>query len=128
MWTDSTRYHLYRDPGRGVLAGVCAGIAAYFGIAPIAVRLAFVLALLLFFPPTAIAYIILAIALPKRPPQLFGSREEELFWRGVATAPDDTLHGLGRRFGDLEARLQAMERHVASGDFELHRKFRDLGP
>jgi phage shock protein C len=126
MWTDSTRYHLYRDPAGGMLAGVCAGIAAYFGIAPIAVRLGFVLALVLFFPPALIAYIILAIALPKRPSQLFRSREEEAFWRGVATAPDDTLHGLGHRFGDLETRLRAMERHVASDDFELRRKFRDL--
>lgn len=127
MWTDSTRFHLYRDPENGILAGVCAGIADYFGAPLIAVRLAFVLALLLFFPVVLIGYIVLAIALPRRPPHLFASREEEAFWRGVATAPDDALGGLRRRFGDLEARLQAMERHVASGDYELRRKFRDLG-
>ena len=31
MWTDS-RYRLYRDPANGVFAGVCAGIARYFGV------------------------------------------------------------------------------------------------
>jgi phage shock protein C len=125
MWTDS-RYRLYRDPDHGVLAGVCAGLGAYFGIDRVAVRIAFVLALILFFVPAALGYVVLAIALPKRPPALFASGEEEAFWRGAATAPDDTLHGLRRRFGDLEARLRSIEGHVTSPDFDLHRKFRDL--
>jgi phage shock protein C len=126
MWTDS-RYHLYRDPANGMLAGVCAGIAAYFGVEPIAVRLAVVLALFLFFPATALAYIVASFALPKRPPTLFATGEEEAFWRDAAIRPDDALHGLGHRFADLETRLRAMEQQVTSGEFELHRKFRDLG-
>ena len=126
MWTDS-RIHLYRDPTNGVIAGVCAGIAEYLGIEPIAVRIGFVLGLIFFFPPTLIAYIVLAIALKRRPPALYASREEEAFWRGVATAPDDTLQTLRRHFGDLESRLRAMERQVTSDEFDLHRKFRDLG-
>jgi phage shock protein C len=127
MWTDSRyRFRLYRDPANGVLAGVCAGIAEYFGLERLVVRLAFVVALVLFFPPTALAYIVLAIALPKRPPALYANREDEAFWRGVATAPDDTFHGLKRRFGDLENRLRAMEQSVTSSEFDLHRKFRDL--
>jgi phage shock protein C len=125
MWSDS-RYRLYRDPDHGVLAGVCAGISAYFGVDRVAVRLAFVVALLFFFVPAALGYVVLAIALPKRPPALFASGEEEAFWRSAATAPDDTLQLLRRRFADLEARLRSMESHVASPDFDLHRKFRDL--
>ncbi len=125
MWNDQ-RTRLYRDPAHGIVAGVCAGIADYLGVERIAVRIAFVIALFLFFPPTVLAYVILAIALPKRPPTLYASREDEAFWRGMAAAPDDTLHALGRRFGDLETRLRAMERGVTSSEFELHRKFRDL--
>ena len=125
MWNGS-RHRLYRDPEHGLLAGVCAGIADYVGAERIVIRLAFVLALVLFIVPAAFAYILLAIALPKRPPSLYASEEEAAFWRGVATAPDDTLAGLRGRFGDLEARLRAMERQVTSGDFDLHRKFRDL--
>jgi phage shock protein C len=126
MWTDS-RYRLYRDPANGVLAGVCAGIAQYFGVERIAVRIAFVLAFFFFFVLAAIGYVVLAFVLPKRPPALYASGEEESFWRGAATAPDDTLHGLRRRFGDIETRLRAMERQVTSDDFDLQRKFRDLG-
>lgn len=119
-------HRLYRDPEHGLLAGVCAGIADYLGIERIVIRLAFVLALVLFIVPAAFAYILLAIALPKRPAALYASEEERAFWRGVATQPDDALAGLRGRFGDLEARLRAMERQVTSGEFDLHRKFRDL--
>ena len=125
MWSQS-RHRLYRDPEHGLLTGVCAGIADYLGAERIVIRLAFVLGLVFFIVPAGLAYILLAIALPKRPPALAMSGEEAAFWRGVATAPDDTLAGLRGRFGNLEARLRAMERQVTSGELDLHRKFRDL--
>ncbi|MGC2413641.1 MAG: envelope stress response membrane protein PspC [Stellaceae bacterium] len=125
MGTQS-RYRLYRDPEHAILAGVCAGIADYLGIERIVIRLAFVLALVFFIAPAGLAYILLAIALPKRPPALYRSDEEAAFWRGAATAPDDTLAALRRRFGDLEGRLRAMERQVTAGELDLRRKFRDL--
>jgi phage shock protein C len=125
MWSD-THHRLYRDPGHAIIAGVCAGIADYLGVERIVIRLGFVLALVFFIVPAALAYIVLALALPKRPPSLYRSEEEAAFWRGVATAPDDTLAGLRRRFGDMETRLREMERQVASGDLDLRRKFRDL--
>ncbi len=126
MWSGS-RYRLYRDTEHGLLAGVCAGIADYVGVERIVIRLAFVVALVFFIVPAALAYILLAIALPKRPPALTMSQEEAAFWRGAATAPDDTLTGLRRRFGDLETRIRAMERQVTSGEHDLRREFRDLG-
>jgi phage shock protein C len=123
---DGSPFRLYRNRERGVLAGVCAGIADYAGVEPVAVRLAFVLALVFFFIPAAIGYVILAFLLPAKPPALYASREEEAFWRGVATAPDDTLQGLRRKFAEMEARLRQMETQVTSSDFDLRRQFRDL--
>jgi phage shock protein C len=130
VWTygSSTRHRLWRNPDRGILAGVCAGIADYIGVEPIVVRLAVVLALVFFTLPTIAAYIILAVALRPKPPALYATPDEEAFWRGVGTAPADTLHSLKRKFADLESRLGYMESQVTSGDFDLHRKFRDLGP
>ena len=127
-WTNgsSTRHRLWRDTDRGIIAGVCAGIAGYIGVEPIVVRLVAVLGLVFFFPPTIVAYVILAMVLRPKPPALYASRDEEAFWRGVGTAPADTLHSLKRKFADLEARLGQMESQVASGDFDLHRRFRDL--
>ena len=129
VWTNSssTRYRLWRNRDRGILAGVCAGIADYIGVEPIVVRLVAVLGLVFFFPPTIVAYIILAIVLRPKPPAIYASADEEAFWRGVGTAPADTLQSLKRKFADLEARLAHMEGQVVSGDFDLHRRFRDLG-
>jgi phage shock protein C len=129
VWTNSsnTRHRLWRDTDRGIIAGVCAGIAGYIGVEPIVVRLAAVLGLVFFFPPTIVAYVVLALVLRPKPPALYASADEEAFWRGVGTAPADTVHSLKRKFADLEARLGQMESQVTSGDFDLHRRFRDLG-
>lgn len=56
---------LYRNPDEKVLGGVCGGIAAYFDMDPVVVRI--ILALLALFTTGAavLAYIILWIAVPK---------------------------------------------------------------
>jgi phage shock protein C len=90
VWTNSgTRHRLWRDTDRGILAGVCAGIADYIGVEPIVVRLVAVLGLVFFFPPTIVVYVILALVLRPKPPTLYASADEEAFWRGVGTAPAD---------------------------------------
>ena len=129
VWSNSssTRHRLWRNTDRGILAGVCAGIADYIGVEPIVMRLVAVVCLVFFFPPTIVAYVILALVLRPKPPALYASPDEEAFWRGVGTAPADTFQYLKRKFADLEARLGHMESQVTSGDFELHRRFRDLG-
>ena len=120
-------YTLYRDTGRAWLAGVCAGIADYLGVEPVVVRLATALGLIFFFIPTVAAYIVLAMGLKPRPPALFESPAEERFWRGVATAPADSLHELNGTFSRLDQRIGRMESLIASSEFELRRGFRDLG-
>jgi phage shock protein C len=55
----------YRDKGRGVLGGVCAGLAEYFDVRPVWVRLVFVL-LALAGGAAVPAYIVLWILLPER--------------------------------------------------------------
>ena len=129
-WTDNSnnpRFRLWRDSERGIIAGVCAGIADYAGIEPVLVRIAAVAGLIFFFVPTLAGYAILAVALKPKPKALYESRDEEAFWRSVNTAPTDTFQSLRSKFRDLEERLRRMESQVTSSDFDLHRKFRDLG-
>jgi phage shock protein C len=55
---------LVRDQGNKVIAGVCSGLGNYFNIDPVLVRVAFVLAVIMFgfgFVP----YILLWIFMPK---------------------------------------------------------------
>src|SRR5215471_18089344 len=104
VWTNNsgTRHRLWRDTDRGIVAGVCAGIADYIGVEPIVMRLVAVLCLVFFFPPTVVAYVVLALVLRRKPAALYASPDEEALWRGIATAPADTLQSLKRKFADLE--------------------------
>lgn len=117
---------LYRDPRRGWLAGVCAGLADYFGLSACLVRCLVVLAGMFFTLPTLFAYLVAALVLPRRPEDMYTSPEEERFWRQVRLEPARTARDLARKFQDLERRLRAAEARVTSSEFKLRRQFRDL--
>lgn len=59
---------LYRSKKDSKLAGVCGGLAEYFNIDPVLVRLIFVL-LSIYVNSGLIAYIIMAIIIPENPNQ-----------------------------------------------------------
>lgn len=107
---DDPQYHhygptkrLYRDPDRKVVAGVCSGLAAYFGIEdPLWIRLLFVLAVLSFgfgFLP----YIILWIAVPtaKTAGEKLAMRGEPVNINSIANKIQDDLSDLSKRISDL---------------------------
>ena len=123
-WSSLPR--LYRDPERRWIAGVCAGIAAYFDLDVRLPRLLAVLSLIFFFPLTLLAYVLLALLLKPQPAGPVADSEEAAFRRGVALQPGRTLAGLRQRFGALETRLQRIETLVTTEEFALHRGFRDL--
>jgi phage shock protein C len=117
---------LYRDPDNGPVMGVCAGLAEYFGVTPLAVRAAAVFGLIFFTLPTVIAYGAAGMFLDKKPDGLFASSEEADFWRAVRVDPSQTVTDLGHRFRDMERRLRAAEAHVTSSEFKLNRDYRNL--
>lgn len=117
---------LYRDRRRGMILGVCAGLADYFGVSPLLVRLLAVVGLFAFTAPTIIAYLIAAAVIERKPEDLYASGEEEVFWRSVRTEPTQTVRDLRHRFREMERRLRAMESWVTSKEFKLNRDFRDL--
>ena len=55
----------YRDKSKAVIGGVCAGLAEYFGVSPVLLRLIFVL-LAFSGGPAVLAYLILWIILPEK--------------------------------------------------------------
>lgn len=117
-------HRLYRDKENAMLAGVCAGIAEYFGFNRKGVRIATALVLLLppFFAFVVVSYIVLAVVLPVKPEDLYESREQADFWRGVNNAPSDVFGSLRHRFRELNMRLERMEAHVTSREFEIDRE------
>jgi phage shock protein C len=121
-----SRRRLYRDGRRAWLAGVCAGLADYFGISPAAVRLLVFLSALFFTLPTVFGYLVASFVLERRPADMYENVEEERFWRSVRLEPARTARDVTRRFQELERRLRAAEARVTSSEFKLRRQFRDL--
>lgn len=56
---------LMRDPDNAILGGVCAGIAAYWGINPLWVRLLFIFSPFITFGTSLLIYIVLWISMPE---------------------------------------------------------------
>lgn len=75
------RHRLHRDSERGVILGVCAGIAECFDWPLWLTRIA-VLAIGWIFPiPVAIAYAVAALLMPERHLRYHGDADERSFWR-----------------------------------------------
>jgi phage shock protein C len=115
-------HKLYRDRDNAIIAGVCAGISDYFGWNRRGVRIATALGAMVFMPFVLPAYIILAILLPSRPVDLKADDDQAVFWRGVSNAPADVFGSLSHRFRELDLRLQRMEAHVTSREFDIDRE------
>lgn len=58
-----TEKRLYREPARGKVSGVCAGLARYWQIQPWLIRLAAVVCFFMLPLPTAVAYLMAVILL-----------------------------------------------------------------
>ena len=110
---------LWRIPQRGMVKGVCAGIAEYLDVPVKLIRIITVLAMLfgLFFF-VVVAYVILTFALDPMP-------EGELAAEGAPTS-NDILNEVDAELAAGEKRLREMERYVTSDTFTLRSRFRQL--
>lgn len=117
---------LYRNTERGKIAGVCAGLADYFGISVFIVRLIAFIALMMFTVPTLICYFLAAWLIDKAPDYSYQNDEEKEFWRQVRVKPSESLSRLRHRFREQEQRIRSMEAFVTSSEAKLHQAFRDL--
>lgn len=117
---------LYRDTENGMLAGVCAGIADFFGFSVKATRWLVVIGCLFAMPAIFICYVIAAFLLPRKPTGMYDSEGEERFWRSVRRDPHRACDDVRRTLRNLDKRLQGMEQYVTSPRFDLDQEFRDL--
>jgi phage shock protein C len=124
----TTRRRLCQDRERGVCLGVCAGLAEFFGFDLTLVRVITAVGAFLFFPTVLIGYIVLALLLPKKPPGPEGDSDYNSLSlrRRVRAAPHATLDNVRYRFGELDTRLQRLEKYLTSRRFELDQEFETL--
>ena len=120
------RDKLYRSSEGGMIAGVCAGAAEYFGFDVTLTRVLVVIGALMF-PSLLVVYVILALLLERKP---HGSRRnsehEERLQRKVRAEPHATLNTIRHRFREMERRMQRLEKYVTSKRFKLDREFEGL--
>jgi phage shock protein C len=76
------RYGLYRDPARGWIAGVAAGLAERFGVNAGVIRLCFLLMAFMGTPVLAgVLYAVLAVLMPARPLIIDARPFRREYWR-----------------------------------------------
>jgi phage shock protein C len=120
------RNKLYRNPRRGVIFGVCAGIAEYFGFDINITRIVVAVGALFAMPMVCGAYVVLAFLLPTKEYTGTARDDGDPLEQQVRASPHDTLASVRYRFGDLDTRLQQLEKYVTSSRYKLDREFRKL--
>jgi phage shock protein C len=116
---------LYRDTRRGMIFGVCAGLAEYFAFDLRVTRVLTVVGAMFAFPVVCISYLVLAFMLPRKPDS--GTTDVyDPVQRQVRSDPHDMLSSVRYRFRDLDSRLQRLEKYVTSSRFDLDSEFRRL--
>jgi phage shock protein C len=110
---------LWRIPEKGMVKGVCAGIAQYLDVPVKLVRLITVLAMIfgLFFF-VLVAYIALTFILDPMPA---GASQEK-----PQPTNRDLLDEVDAELAAGEQRLRSMERYITSDTFTLRSRFRQL--
>lgn len=118
---------LHRIPDRGVIAGVCAGIAEYFDWNVRLLRAILVIAFVVSgFFPIVVAYCVLWYVMePVRPGTAAFAEPVGSAGPGLSERPASTTE-LKARFARLEERLGHMEECVTTREFELRRELRKL--
>ena len=117
---------LYRNPRSGMIFGVCAGFAEYFGFDVTITRVVAALGAFFAFPIIPIIYLCLGLLLPVRAYSGPEPRRADPVERQVRSNPHDTLANVRYRFRDLDVRLQRLEKYVTSNRYKLEREFRKL--
>lgn len=145
------RRELYRNAEQGKIAGVCAGIADYFGWETWLIRILVVSGVLFGMPFLVLGYVAAWFILDKTPTKTVkanyqshesnyakGQQQQQSadvdhesikvkarIWQSGEPAKQ-ALYDIGRKFRSLEGRVQAMEHYVTSTEFTVAREINKL--
>jgi len=143
------RGELFRDPRQGKVAGICVGVADYFGWETWLVRIFAVSGVLLGMAWLIFIYIAAWFILDKKPAahvSNFAKDDEHFSEQETATQNDITnesikvksriwqageppkqaFHDIRRKFKTLEKQLRSIERYVTSPEFTVSREINKL--
>ena len=121
-----TSRRFFRNRDRAMIAGVCAGLADYFGFNLRVTRFLVFICLLLAPPFTLLVYFGIVFLVPAAPTLPEPPKYDPEFRRAMRSDPAATLNDVRRRFQSLDSRLARLERYVTSPRFDLDQEFRRL--
>jgi len=145
--THKLKGELFRDPEKGKIAGVCAGLADYFGWETWLVRVLVVSGVLLGMQFFIILYIAGWFILDKKCKQFKteqhtgnastfkAAADEDLAHESIKVKsrvwqagepPKKAFYDIKRKFTLLETQLRSIERHVTSPEFTVSREINKL--
>lgn len=154
--TNKLKGELYRDPDKGKIAGVCAGLADYFGWEVWLIRVLVVSGALLGMQWFVVVYIAGWFVLDKKPKNfkpadkspLQGSTNKETVQSSqqdftdentasesikvksrvwqAGEPPKQAFYDIKRKFTVLEGKLRVMERYVTSPEYTVSREINKL--
>ncbi|MFH1243131.1 MAG: envelope stress response membrane protein PspC [Pseudomonadota bacterium] len=114
---------LYRSR-KGIIMGVCRGIAEYFDFSVFWARaISLVLLFLSGFWPTLALYFIAALLMKPEPVLPINEDDEQEFYDSYIHSRKGAVDRLKRRYDNVERRIQRMEDSVTKREFEWKRRF-----
>ncbi len=114
------RTRFYLDKRHGKFLGVCAGVADYFGVETVWIRLGFIMTLFFLFPPIFFVYLAVGWIADPMPASLYNdSAEDRAFWTKVRVAPQRTVRDVHSSFRESDRRLRDIEAYVTSSNNRL---------
>lgn len=121
------RTKFYLDKRNKRLAGVCSGIADYFGWDPLWVRVGFVVATVSGVGFLPLVYLAMAFMAEPKPLALYDDSDaDRRFWTGVRVAPRRTIRDVNGAFRDADRRLRDLEAYVTTNNSSLAREIEEL--
>ena len=119
----STRTGLYRSR-RGIICGVCRGIAEYLDFSVFWTRvIAVVLLFLTGFWPVVGLYVLAALVMKPKPSIPIQTDADQEFYNSYVSSRRMALHRLQRTFDKLDRRIQRLEDIVTARDYDWERRF-----
>lgn len=112
---------LYRNRQKGIVGGVCAGLADYFELDITLVRIFFVVSLVFTLQVALIFYIVACFALDNDPDTLMDSEGRLSVKIKMRSEYErkSVIHSVHDRFQKLEDRIRRVEAYVTSTRFKL---------
>ncbi len=117
------RRGLYRSR-RGILFGVCSGLAETFELSVFWTR-TIVVVMLVFsgFWPVGLLYLVAALLMKPEPVVTIGTEDEQEFYDSYVHSRRRAVDRLKRRYDSLERRIRRMEHRVTAREFEWEERF-----